>query len=247
MSSGMQYCDKPDVVVILAAGLGSRLKTRDPLPKPLMPILGRPLLMRVVERFHEAGVHEAVMVLGHRGEEIRRAVEAENLPGRIRFVNNPKYELSNGLSVLAAQDVVGARSFFLSMSDHIFEAALIEGLADARVPRGGLRLAVDRKLDTIYDMDDATKVRTDKERIVEIGKMLEGYDAIDSGLFYCSSELFDAIREKSLSRPDGDCSLSEGVETLSSNGLGLVHDIGDALWQDVDTPGSFEHAEKLFG
>lgn len=247
MSLGMQYCDKPDVVVILAAGLGSRLQTRDALPKPMMPILGRPLLMRVVDRFHEAGVDEVVMVLGHRGEEIRRAVEKENLPVRVRFVNNPRYELSNGLSVLAAREAVGKRSFFLSMCDHIFEAALIKGLAGARVPRGGLRLAVDRKLDTIYDMEDATKVRTDGERIVKIGKMLSHYDAIDSGLFYCSPELFDAILEKSRSRRDGDCSLSEGVETLSGNGLALVHDIGDALWQDVDTPGSFEHAEKLFG
>jgi 1L-myo-inositol 1-phosphate cytidylyltransferase len=237
---------KPDIVVILAAGLGSRLRAEEGLPKPLMSVRGRPLILRVLDRFFEAGVDEAVVVLGHRAGEIESALTAEPLGVRLSFAFNDKYELSNGLSVLAARDIVGERPFFLSMSDHIFDTAIIQGLAGAPLPEGGLILAVDRKLDTIYDMDDATKVATLDGRIVRIGKQLPTFDAVDSGLFSCSPALFEAILEKSRSRGDGDCSLSEGVETLARGGLARVYDIGDGRWQDVDTPECLAHAEEVF-
>ncbi len=238
---------KPDILVVLAAGLGSRLHSDGGLPKPLLQVAGRALILRVLDRFHEAGIDEAVIVLGHRAEEIRTAVEASTPIKTVHFAINERYRMANGLSVLAAKEFVGRRSFFLSMSDHIFETELIRALAEAPLPEGGLLLAVDRKLDTIYDMDDATKVRTEDGRIVEIAKNLRTFDAVDSGLFSCTPALMDAVQQFSDSRPDGDCSLSEGVWTLARKGLARVHDIGEALWQDVDTPECAVHAEKLFG
>jgi 1L-myo-inositol 1-phosphate cytidylyltransferase len=238
---------QPKLVVILAAGLGSRLQSSSDTPKPLLPVSGRPLILRVLDRFHDAGIEEAVVVLGHRADEIRTAVEAKSPMKKTRFVFNPSYRMSNGLSVLAAKEAVGRRAFFLSMADHIFDTELIQSLARAPLPEGGLILAVDRKLDSIYDMDDATKVRTEDGRIVEISKALEAFDAVDSGLFSCTPALMDAVQKFSDARQDGDCSLSEGVFTLSQQKLAWVHDIGEAKWQDVDTPECAQHAEILFG
>ncbi len=236
----------PDVTVILAAGLGSRLKSDQGVPKPLLPVAGRALILRVLDRFFEVGVSEAVVVLGHRSDEIRAGIEEAGSRLKTVFVKNPRYRMSNGLSVLAARSAVAGRPFFLSMSDHIFDYSLIKGLASAPLPDGGLVLAVDRKLDSIYDMDDATKVRTKEGCIVEIDKEIATFDAVDTGLFMCSPALFDAIETKSKSRKDGDCTLSDGVKTLTANGRALVHDIGKALWQDVDTPGSAVHAQRIF-
>jgi choline kinase len=239
--------DSPNVVVILAAGLGSRLKSDKGMPKPLRPVAGRALILRVLDRFAEAGIQEAIIVLGYRGDEVRASIESANPKINLRFVLNPRYKMSNGLSVLAARAAVGDRPFFISMSDHIFESSLIEGLAKAPLPAGGLVLAVDHKLDTIYDMDDATKVRTEDGKIVEIHKTLQTFDAVDTGLFSCTPALFDGIEAVSKSTPEGDCSLSDGVKALTAKKLATVHDVGDGLWQDVDTPGSVDHAEKLFG
>jgi choline kinase len=237
----------PNVVVILAAGLGSRLKSDQGMPKPLRPVAGRALILRVLDRFAEAGIQEAIIVLGYRGDEVRATIEAANPKIEVTFVLNPRYKMSNGLSVLAARAAVEDRSFFISMSDHIFEPSLIEGLAKAPLPDGGLVLAVDRKLESIYDMDDATKVRTEGGKIIEIHKELNTFDAVDTGLFVCTPALFDGIEAVSKTAPDGDCSLSDGVKALTAKKLATVHDVGDGLWQDVDTPGSVDHAEKLFG
>ena len=233
------------VVVVIAAGMGTRLKCdqdRQGPPKPLLELGGRPLVLRVLDRFAEAGVREAIVVIGYRADEVRAGIEAGAPALPVTFALNPRYRMSNGLSVLAASEAVGDRPFFLSMSDHVFEPSLIQGLGRATLPEGGLVLAVDRKLDRIFDEDDATKVRTAGGRIVEIGKGLAAFDAVDAGLFACSTALFEAIRRAAAARPDGDCSLSDGVRALAAGGRALVHDIGDGWWQDVDTPEAMAHA-----
>jgi len=231
-----------DVVVVLAAGMGTRLKSDQGPPKPLVPLGGRPLALRVLDRFAEAGVREAIVVVGHRADEVRDGIAGGAPAIPVTFVENPRYRMSNGLSVLAASEAVGDRPFFLSMSDHVFEPSLIRGLGRATLPEGGLVLAVDRKLDRIFDEDDATKVRSEGGRIVEIHKQLEAFDAVDTGLFVCTPALFLAIREAAARRPDGDCSLSDGVKALAAGGRAWVYDIGDGWWQDVDTPEAMAHA-----
>jgi 1L-myo-inositol 1-phosphate cytidylyltransferase len=238
--------EQPSIVVIIAAGMGSRLTSEDTLPKPLMQVNGRALILRVLDRFAEAGITDAVVVTGHRADEIQAGIRGENPTSHIEFVYNPRYQMSNGLSVLAAREVVGNRNFFLSMADHIFESSLIAGLKSAPLPQDGLVLAVDRKLDAIYDEDDATKVKTREGKILEIHKELAEFDAVDTGLFSCTPALFDRIEDAARNRADGDCSLSDGVKAMSLSGTALVHDIGPGKWQDVDTPGAVIHAAKLF-
>jgi len=237
---------QPELVVIIAAGTGSRLKSDAGPPKPLLSIGGRALILRVLDRFYDAGISEAIIVVGHRADEVMAGVTAAQLPMKIQFVLNPRYLMSNGLSVLAAKDAVGGRPFFLSMADHVFESSLISGLAAAKLPMNGLILAVDRKLDQIYDEEDATKVRTEDGRIVAIHKQLEHFDAVDTGLFSCTPALFEKIEAAAALRENGDCTLSDGVTALCKSGLALVHDIAGGRWQDVDTPGAAEHAAQHF-
>jgi mannose-1-phosphate guanylyltransferase / phosphomannomutase len=58
--------------MILAAGLGSRLRPLTThLPKPLVPILNRPLLWYLIRQVRQAGIHEIAINLHYRGEQIR--------------------------------------------------------------------------------------------------------------------------------------------------------------------------------
>ena len=85
------------------------------------------------------------------------------------------------------------------------------------------------------------KVRTEDNRIVAIGKKLEDFNAIDTGIFVCPESIFEYLRRV---LKDGDCSLADGVRLMAEEGNALAVDIGDAWWQDVDTPEMLARAEQ---
>ena len=62
------------VAVVLAAGRGTRM--RSDLPKPLVPLRGRGLLLWELEALAEVGVGRVVVVVGHGAEEVRAALPA---------------------------------------------------------------------------------------------------------------------------------------------------------------------------
>jgi NDP-sugar pyrophosphorylase family protein len=58
--------------MILAAGLGTRMRPlTERLPKPLLPLCGRPQLYFLLEMLHRAGVDRVVINLHHLGDKIR--------------------------------------------------------------------------------------------------------------------------------------------------------------------------------
>ena len=98
---------------------------------------------------------------------------------------NPDYHKSNGVSALKARNALHD-NFLLLMADHLFEPETARMMVRQHLAPGEVILGVDPKLDRIFDIDDATKVRRCGDRIVDIGKEIEEYDAIDTGMFLCT-------------------------------------------------------------
>ena len=231
--------------VILAAGFGSRLQdgSAKPVLKPLTRVDGVPLFERTIQSLALAGCDGAVVVLGFEAEAVRAAIEAELCsPIPIQFVVNDQYELANGVSVLKARAHVGCE-FVLTMADHVFGPEVMEVAAGRRPPAEGATLLVDYKLDSIFDMDDATKVLEQDGRIASIGKQIAQFNCVDTGLFLCTTALMDALSETYAER--GDASLSDGVGRLAASGRMHVADIGNGFWQDIDTPEMLQYAERV--
>jgi choline kinase len=109
---------------------------------------------------------------------------------------------------------------------------------------GLLNIAIDRKLDSIVDLDDAMKVQTRGNKVTGIGKNLRSYDAIDTGLFVCPSDIFVYLEQAKSKNGGSDCSLANGVELMAADGKVRGIDIGSARWHDIDTPRVLEHAER---
>ncbi len=233
-----------DQCVILAAGNGSRLvPSSGTIPKPLVKVHGKPLLEHIMLRAQEAGITRFVIVIGFRGEAIRRWLAERSLPGvEVTLVENTEYHKDNGVSVLKARDEI-RNPFLLLMSDHIFESRTAESLLQQPLGEGEVILAVDPNIDTVFDLDDATKVRREGDRIVDIGKQITHYDAFDTGMFLCSPQLFGVLES---AKKNGNCSLSDGMRKLAQAGKFRAFDIGDAAWQDIDTPEALAYAEMVF-
>ena len=140
------------------------------------------------------------------------------------FVENPEYHKSNGISALKAKDEIH-ENFLLLMADHIFEPETAKVLLKQPLAPGEVILAVDPNIDRVFDLDDATKVRREGDRIVDIGKEIANYDALDTGMFLCSPALFDRL--ESATR-DGNCSLSDGMRQLARERSLRALEIGEA-------------------
>jgi choline kinase len=226
--------------VILAAGRGSRLLSPDSLPKPALPLDGRPLIVRILDGLVAAGVARAHIVTGFGARALVACPGIEREGLEVNWVHNERFDEPNGVSLSCVRGAVGSR-FLVSMADHVFEHEVIRRFA-ASVPRGSDCLAVDRKIQVVFDLDDATRVMTRDGAICAIGKGLEPFDAIDTGLFLLTPRVFDALEESSRA---GDRSLSGGIRRLAAQGLMLSWDIGDGRWLDVDTPEAFDEAVRL--
>jgi CDP-L-myo-inositol myo-inositolphosphotransferase len=235
-----------DLAVILAAGEGSRLFARTDCPKPLAGVLGLSLAERVVCVLKQgADVEKIVVVLGHEARTVREHF-AEVCARRsvdVVFVEAAEWRSGNGASALAAREAVGERPFYLCMVDHLFEPEVLARLACAPPLPGEMRLAVDRDRQGIFDLDDVTRVKLapDGERIAEIGKLLDDWDAADTGVMLCSDGLFEGLGRAAAQGRHG---LSDGLRELVRDGRARTVDVTGYAWLDVDTPAAFEEARR---
>jgi 1L-myo-inositol 1-phosphate cytidylyltransferase len=233
--------------VILMAGLGSRLQsTGQNIPKPLIQIAGRAVFSYTIDALERAGIQNLYVITGHNSEALVAGLKPL-IPAGMKLlpIHNREWQKQNGVSVLAAKPHI-REPFLLTMGDHLFGPLIVElAIADSDLNR--LNVAADRKLDAIFDLADAMKIKTKGDHVAAIGKELDDYDAIDTGLFVCSTDIFDYL-ERARARSGGnDCSLAAGVREMAADGKVRVIDIGHAWWQDIDTPEMLAAAEKVLG
>jgi choline kinase len=230
--------------IILIAGQGSRLRGADKnCLKPFVPVLGRPLLSYTLETLSRADISTAHFVVGYESERV--IAEAKRLvPPNITasFIMNRHWKKQNGISLLAAAGHVNG-PFLLTMGDHVFDDTIIDSLLDNFEP-DLVNIAIDRKLDSIVDLDDAMKVQTRGDNVIGIGKNLRSYDAIDTGLFVCPPEIFAYLEQAKSINGGSDCSLANGVGLMAIDAKVRGIDIGAARWHDIDTPRVLECAER---
>jgi 1L-myo-inositol 1-phosphate cytidylyltransferase len=228
--------------VVIAAGQGVRLRSIA-ASKPLAPLVGVPMIERVAETALLSGVDELVVVTGYEGEKLEGFLDALSARRNLKLthVRNDAWTKPNGLSVLAAEPLVGDR-FVLLMCDHLFDPTILRDLLHQPLGRDEVVLAVDRRLDNpLVQADDVTRVHVaEGGRILAIGKGLAQFNAFDTGVFLASRSLFAAIREDAEAGGGG---ISGGMQRLADRGLARVFDIGSRFWIDVDDTLAFEQAE----
>jgi choline kinase len=232
--------------IIIAAGQGSRLwKTTDRVPKTLLPLGDGTVLSRIVANFVAVGVNEFVIVVGFRSEFIVEYLERNGYFGkRFTIVENREWERGNGISVLRAQAALApGETALLSMSDHLVSSVALARIKDAPGDRN--LLLTDDRIAEVFDLDDATKVKAENGTIVDIGKELADYNALDCGIFRINARFFAALQEQIA---QGRESISDAVQVLvRSRDMGIVEFPADARWIDVDTPEAYRHVLAHLG
>lgn len=230
--------------VILAAGQGQRMRALSE-SKPLLPLLGMPLIERNVRAAQLAGVDEVIIVTGHERAQLeswQRSYQARHATPRISLVYNADWDKAeNGRSLSVVKGLV-QQPFLLLMGDHVYTPEILKLLCQHPLPEDGAVLAVDGAITrTDIDLDDVTRVQLRGRSVIKIDKALVDFDGFDTGAFLCSPAVV-ALAEQEAEA--GRTRLSDTMQRLAERERLVACDISGEYWQDVDTPQTHRLAER---
>lgn len=113
---------RPTRAMVLAAGLGTRMRAvSETIPKPLVPVAGKPLIVHALESLERAGVAEVVVNTHHLAVQIETSLAAHAArtgAGRIH-VSREEERLETGGGVRQALHWLGDEAFYVVNSDVI--------------------------------------------------------------------------------------------------------------------------------
>ena len=230
-------------VIILAAGEGKRLRTKKKdETKAQTKIYGLSLIQRAILSAKKAGLSNFVVVVGYKKEilipYLKKISKIHDVS--IEIVENPQWRKGNGTSVYACHDCIKG-NFYILMCDHLFDSSILKELSRKNPPENGAILAIDKNIDKVFDLGDATKVQHQDGSIIRIGKNLKSFNAIDTGIFFCTPTIFTALESAFRERK---YSLSDGIAKIINLGKMKAYGIGNKFWLDIDTEQSLEYAKK---
>ena len=124
----MFYRDVPADAVILAAGLGSRLRPlTDARPKPLVEVRGVPILHNALRSLAMAGVHRVTLVVGYCQDTIERSCGSEFAGLEIEYVRSARFDSTgSAYSLWLARETLLRGDVLLLEGDVFFDPSLLQ-------------------------------------------------------------------------------------------------------------------------
>jgi NDP-sugar pyrophosphorylase family protein len=229
--------------VILAAGKGTRLKavTGD-LPKPMLPLHGRPLLDHVLDRLRAAGLERFVLVTGHGREAIERHYAGD---ASVSFAYQEKPD-GTGSAALAARAAIGEAPFLLCFADVLADPEAIRRMC-GRLGADPLAAAIL----AVVHCDDPYQGAAVYEREGVLDRIVEkpprGASATNwnsAGLFAFRPPIFETLARLPLSRR-GEYELTEVFDILLAEGRRVLVEPLSGDWRDVGRPEDIAPAERI--
>jgi dTDP-glucose pyrophosphorylase len=108
--------------VILAAGRGTRMRElTDDLPKPMIPVRGKPILQHIVEGMRSAGITEVLLVVGYREDVVRDFFGAGEKFGVAVSYERQVVQDGTGRVVELGKSFTGGDPFLLSYGDILLD------------------------------------------------------------------------------------------------------------------------------
>ena len=159
--------------IILAAGKGTRLKSD--LAKVLHPVLGKPMLVRVLESLLPLGLDKVIIVVGHQATQVQETLAQYAFPFKLTFVTQEP-QLGTGHALMQVLPVVPAETpadvlitcgdmpliptiRYQQLAEAYYTAQVTASLVTVAVgnPKGyGRVLSQDNRFERIVEEKDAT-------------------------------------------------------------------------------------------
>ena len=234
--------------LILAAGLGTRLApiTND-RPKSLVPVNGKPILIKQIENLKENGIDDITIVSGYRADKLAEAVNA--CFSGIKLVESVDYASTNnmysaylGIKSMFPDGNIG--SFYMMNADVFFDSSVIAGLKNTGC--GSFIVT-----DVGRYMEESMKVVVDEGRITAISKAIPEAEA-----YGCSIDVYKFGEEGAAAFYKRCCEyIEEKMDLKKWSEVALNDALADTAfkvcplsgrWFEIDDLNDLAAAEALF-
>ncbi|MHB1307611.1 MAG: nucleotidyltransferase family protein [Limisphaerales bacterium] len=244
--------------VILAAGKGTRMKElTNELPKPMLPVQGKPILEHIVEGLLGAGIRELCIVTGWKADVIEAHFgDGSRWGARIAFVRQGVQD-GTGKAPELTKSFVGSDPFLLTYGDILVKpetyaamlrrwseeafSGLLTVTAGEDVTKGGINFFDDRfclrKL-----VEKPTPAQLDELRAA--GWLKPGDPAwYNAGIYLFGPVVFD-YTARLVKSPRGEYELTDAIIAMIDTGHRIAGLRIEGRWVDVRDPGVLEALER---
>jgi bifunctional UDP-N-acetylglucosamine pyrophosphorylase/glucosamine-1-phosphate N-acetyltransferase len=227
--------------VILAGGRGIDLfpltQTR---PKPMITLLGKPILEYLIKELKEVGLTDILIVTGYKGDQIRDYFKKGKALGvSIQYADQGEEE---GIvaAILAAEEFTNDESSFLLLfGDIVSETGLIQRALNAfENTQSDMTMTLTLQGDTgdfgIVEIDPMGMV---KKAGIKKAELSSRSKYVDAGCFIIKTEIFEEIRS--------GASLGQAINNRIEKGDKVAAAIWEKEWIDIGKPWNIIEANKL--
>lgn len=207
--------------VILAAGKGTRMRPfSDDFPKPILPVGGRPLLLYQVEAMRELGIRDIVIVIGHLGFKVVRALgDGTDLGVRFRYVEQ---ESTLGIAhAVSRLEPVVDRPFFLFLGDIYFDTTGLSAMTAMFQDGCDGVLAVKREPDLDAIKRNFVVLQGDDGRVRRVIEKPRHprTDLKGCGLYLFDVSFFDAVRRTPRTAMRDEYEITDAIQIYIDDGF----------------------------
>jgi mannose-1-phosphate guanylyltransferase len=216
--------------LVLAGGEGTRLRPLTlTLPKPVMPLAGRPFLTFMLDWLHRHGVDDVLLSCGYRSHDVERVLGDSHRGMRLRYVIEDEPLGTAGPLRLAADSGVLAERVLVLNGDTLTDIDLTAEIAQHEATGAAATLA----LVPVEDTSSYGVVPTHEDGSVEAFLEKQPGPAptnrINAGAYVLERSVVDMV-------PPGRAVSIEREVFPELVGKGLYGFLSDGYWIDIGTP-----------
>jgi choline kinase len=230
--------------LILAAGLGSRLAPlTDKCPKALIPVNGKPILIKQIENLLVSGIKDITVIAGYKAEVL--SSEISSLFPEVNIIINQDYSTTNNMySAYLGRESMGNDDFLMLNGDVFFDSSVIKTLCE-HDSQNAIVTDIGRYL------EESMKVIKKNGRLIKISKAITKDDAYGTSIdiykfsrqggkiFFDKCEMY--IKEKQQLNLWSEVALNEILSVIRFTACPLK-----GRWFEIDSHDDLLQAEKLF-
>src|SRR5215472_12024554 len=231
-----------DRAVLLAAGRGTRMRELTAeLPKPMIKVRGKPILLQIIEGLQGAGVKNFLIIVGYHAEAVRDYFGDGTCFGlRIKYATQVVQD-GTGRVVELARDFVGESPFVLAYGDILVDPVNYKGVVNLPDDAEAI-LTVTRGEDVSKGgavfVNEQMELLDIREKVQAAGnrdhrsRLQPSYNA---GLYAFRQSIFD-FTAKLKPSPRGEYELTDAIRELAHSGKKVKAFELTGEWADVRDP-----------